>query len=365
MKKFCSTCGNQLELSQRLCTKCGTVNPFFVATFSFLSDQSDELEKLRFEKERIEKELAEKEEKQQEFIRQEQLKKEAEEAEILKLEKSEKEKQIKANLEVEKEQMSIKKEIMKRVKEESDQYKTETSSWMKEVKEELKQIEEDNKRLREEVASLSKLKQEAKTEVPNQAVLEKSSKEKRLAVSLIVILICLTSVLAFFYFTTKHSNEQTEIPLESKQEVMLEPINSDPIVVDTTLATDTATIAVDTFLTKEKELANNVLAKTESKAPASTEIKPVKVHDEFVLNEAKIKRDMVGKRISGCDIIINSSSEIENVASLVLVEKVASGNKKYKFTVSISQGGETYTASPYIYYNSVGGFIKIDGTTCE
>jgi len=293
------------------------------------------------------------------------LKKEAEEAERLKLEKSEKEKQIKENLELEKEQMNLKKEIMKRVKEESDQYKTETSGWMKEVKDELKQIEEDNKRLKEEVASLSKLKQPAKSEISDQYLAEKSSKEKRLAVSLVVILVCLTSVLAFFYFTTKHGDEQTEMPTESKQEVMLEPSGSELIVVDTTSTIDTATVAIDTVPTKVKESANNALAKTESKTPQPTEIKPVKTENEFVLNEVKIKRDMVGKRISGCDIIINSTSEIESVAGLVLVEKVASGNMKYKFTASIAQGGETYTASPYIYYTAAGVFIKIDGTNCE
>ena len=45
MKKFCSSCGNQLELSKRTCSECGAANPFFIARFSLLEDQSGELEK--------------------------------------------------------------------------------------------------------------------------------------------------------------------------------------------------------------------------------------------------------------------------------------------------------------------------------
>ncbi len=113
MKKSCTECGNQLELSQRLCTKCGAPNPFFTSAFSFLSDQSGELEKLRVEKERIEKELSEKEEQQAEFIRQEQLKKEAEDAEKLKIENEKRKNAKKSEAEREQFEKELKEEILK------------------------------------------------------------------------------------------------------------------------------------------------------------------------------------------------------------------------------------------------------------
>jgi hypothetical protein len=46
-----------------------------------------------------------------------------------------------------------------------------------------------------------------------------------------------------------------------------------------------------------------------------------------------------------------------------LVEK--SAYLKYKCTIKIKRGNETYTSSPYIYYTPDGTFIKVDGTSCE
>ena len=75
--------------------------------------------------------------------------------------------------------------------------------------------------------------------------------------------------------------------------------------------------------------------------------------------------DLVGKRLSGCDVTINTVSEIEHLDNLVLVEKLATSYLKYKCTVKVKQGNETYTSSPYIYYSPDGTFIKVDGTNCE
>ena len=126
MKKFCSTCGNQLELSQRFCSECGVVNPFFIPSFTLLADKTDTLEKLRLEKERIEKELAEHEAEQKEFEKQEQLKKEIEELEKQKQERAEKERLAREKAERERLEANLKKEIL-RVKEDTEQYKKETN----------------------------------------------------------------------------------------------------------------------------------------------------------------------------------------------------------------------------------------------
>lgn len=363
MKKFCSTCGNQLELSQRFCIKCGAVNPFFVSAFTFLSDQSDELEKLRLEKERIDKELAEKEEKQAEFMKQEQLRREAEESEKLKVERLEKERVKREQLELEKMESNLKEELL-RVKEETIQHQKETIDLVKEVREELIQIEEGNKRLKEEIAILSKAKfseREQATALPSvNTVAKKSSKEKGMIVSLLVVLLGLTSVLAFFYFTNRHDNQTIETPLVSQQEVLLQPANVTPDIMDTVAVKDSDAVNTDTVEIQTIKAAPVVVEpKTE------TEAAPPKPKVEFVLTEAKIVRDLIGKKISGCDIIIGSSAEIELVSNLTLVEKLPSGSLKYKFTAVIVQGSDTFTAVPYIYYTTGGAFIKIDGTNCE
>jgi hypothetical protein len=363
MKKFCSTCGNHLELSQRFCSQCGAVNPFFVSTFSFLSDQSEDLERLRLEKERIDKELAEKEERQAEFRKQEQLRREAEEAERLKLENQEKERLAKEQQERERIDLALKQELL-RVKEETELYRRTTSDWVQEVKQDLQQIGEDNKRLKEEVANLSKAGLSERSRPYSESentVTEKSPKTKGLMVSLFVVLLGLTSVLAFFYFTTRYDNTAIQTPVPQKQEVMLKPLDAQPVSIDTIASTDTTRVAVDTASTAQKTNVASIPT-AEIKTPSS---EPVKPKENFVLDEARVRKDLVGKRISGCDIIIGSASEIEQISGLVLVEKLSTGGQRYKFTAIIAQGKDNFTASPYIYYTSGGAFIKIDGTNCE
>jgi hypothetical protein len=88
-------------------------------------------------------------------------------------------------------------------------------------------------------------------------------------------------------------------------------------------------------------------------------------HVGFNLTPARVMGDLVGKKLSGCDITINSSSEINNIANIVLIEKLSASYFKYKCTVKIKQGTETYTASPYLYYSAEGSMIKVDGANCE
>jgi hypothetical protein len=360
MKKFCSKCGNHLELSQRFCSQCGAVNPFFVSTFSFLSDQSDELERLRLEKERIDKELAEKEEKQAEFRKQEQLRREAEETERMKIEDQEKERLAKEQQERDRVEQALKQELLK-VKEETELYKRETTDWVKEVRQGLQQIEQDNKQLKEDVANLSKAGKVV-SENANTTI-ERSPKTKGFMISLLVILFGLTSVLAFLYFTTRYDSTSVETSV-AKQQVMQKPVeNAQSVATDTVAATDTARLLVDTLARKAKT-AITPSPKTEMKVMVS-ETAPPQPKENFMLDEARIRKDLIGKRISGCDIIIGNASEIQQVNNLVLIEKLGSGNLRYRFTAIIAQGKDTYTASPYIYYNAAGAFVKLDGTNCE
>ena len=74
--------------------------------------------------------------------------------------------------------------------------------------------------------------------------------------------------------------------------------------------------------------------------------------------------DLNGKKISGCGVIIGSDAELKNVSNLVLVETTSSYNK-YKCTLKLTQGSDTYTAVPYLYYTDDGAIIKVDGTNCE
>jgi hypothetical protein len=105
--------------------------------------------------------------------------------------------------------------------------------------------------------------------------------------------------------------------------------------------------------------ADTIVALAQAVLP--TENKPV----VGVINEARIKHDLIGRKLSGCDIMLKSLSEIKAVSGLSLVEKMQSGFLKYKCTVKIDQDGEKFTASPYVYYTSRGEFLKIDGTNCE
>ncbi len=385
MKKFCSTCGNHLELSQRFCSECGAVNPFFVAAFTLLSDQSQSLEKLRIEKERIEKELSAKEDAQKEFERQEQLKRELEELEKQKAEQLEKERALRERLEREKIEASLKKEILQ-VKEEAEIAKKETIDLVREVRKEVKQeileIGQENKRLKHEVEILSKQIPEKSEPVayvasvvtpapveeqPEPAAaetVEQESSHNPLRV-LLGMVILLGAFLGYFYYTNIYSHQTAELT---------EP--------EVTTTTEAPTPEVITPPIEQQQVVDTVL---ESDAPAENTNppadEPVKVSPAVYnppaatppvenpkaksrITEAKVMADLNGKKISGCGVTIGYEADLNNLSNLVLVEK-SSNYTKYKCTIKLSHGDDTYTAVPYLYYTDDGMLTKIDGSNCE
>ena len=92
---------------------------------------------------------------------------------------------------------------------------------------------------------------------------------------------------------------------------------------------------------------------------------PVRNSNGFSISEEKVKTDLVGKKLSGCGVVINSYAEVEGLSNLVFIEKLGSGQLKYKCTARIAQGADNYTAVPYLYYSTDGILQKIDGTNCE
>ncbi len=385
MKKYCSSCGTQLELSKRYCVECGDVNPYFVPAFLLLSDQSDALEKLRLEKEKIERELLEKQEKQAEFIRQELLRKELEEDEWRTKEALAKEVSLQEAAEREKTENELKKEILQ-LKEEAELNKKETIGMLRVVRYELQQkIDNNNKQLKEEfeMANRQNLQATVPPVVPEvkvaavAAASSKATKRSTPVVAMILFALFLLAGVAYFYFNSSLSNkpnpETAFISVET-------PSLSAPVAADT-LKTETANSSlVDTTAAATKPLAE-VEASTQKTEPAiepATKSKtvsaanavfrepaPASAETTVRVTESKIRADIVGKKLSGCGITVNKRDEIEELGSLVLIETLPSGSLKYKFTAKIVQGEDTYNATPYIYYSSKGGFIKIDGTNCE
>ena len=385
MKKYCSSCGTQLELSKRYCVECGDVNPYFVPAFLLLSDQSDALEKLRLEKEKIERELLEKQEKQAEFIRQELLRKELEEDEWRTKEALAKEVSLQEAAEREKAENELKKEILQ-LKEEAELNKKETIGMLRVVRYELQQkIDNNNKQLKEEFELANRQNLQATVppvvpEVKVAAVAAPSSnatKTNTPAVAIILFALFLLAGAAYFYFNSSLPNN----PNPETAVISAETPSISASVAADTLKTETAAIpAVDTTAAKAEPLAEEkgsilkaepvIEPATKSNTVSATnavfhEPAPAKTETSMRVTESKIRADIVGKKISGCGITINKRDEIEELGSLVLIETLPSGSLKYKFSAKIVQGEDTYNATPYIYYTPKGGFIKIDGTNCE
>lgn len=404
MKKFCSTCGNQLELSQRFCGGCGAVNPFFVPAFTLLAEQKESLEKLRIEKERIEaekarieKELAEIELAQREVERQEQLRREVEELDRQKAERIEQERLLREQAEREKIEANLKKEIL-RVKEEAEQYKNETIDLVRkvrrEVKEEINHIEEENKKLKQEVQLLSQqlperieqattlqppvvnhtptplvatdepiAEQEPATTISYQAH-DSNNGFIKVALAATVLLLIGLGVF-YFYMRGNTGNEMAaNTPPHSSTAVI-----SGNKVVDTVLSDETPT-AHDSIPAANAPLAVSpaVLTATtqpaKTKAAVTTTTSTEKPAGNNALTVAKVKHDLTGRKISGCGITIGSQDELEQISNIVLVEKTGKYTR-YKCEVKITQDEDTYTAHPYLYYNTDGSFMKLDGTSCE
>ena len=99
---------------------------------------------------------------------------------------------------------------------------------------------------------------------------------------------------------------------------------------------------------------------------AKTSTRPgIPTTEQFDLTVSRAMDDLIGQKLSGCDIVVSSVSEINNISQPVFVEKLPSGYLKYKFNVTITRNNETHTSSPYIYYTFDGRFVKIDGADCK
>lgn len=385
MKKFCSTCGNQLELSQRFCAECGTVNPFFVPAFTLLSDQSQSLEKLRTEKDRIEKELHAKEDEQREFQKQEELRRQIADAEKQKNERLEQERIQREKEERERIEANLKNEIL-RVKEEALQYKEETIGLLREVRNEVKgeiqQIDEENKRLKQEVESLSKQKVEVvsplhtkeqneeepapQPEYENEAI----NSNKTFLRAVLGVVVLLAAFLAYFYFT--QINQEPESTLISEATSAEEVAPSLPQESESKV--DTLLVAAE-----NSEPAEPVAPVSQPVAPAPkiTEAAiaaPIKISPEpeakkniaakIAINVQKVSADLNGKRISGCGVTIGAGAELKQISNLILVTETPEYSK-YRCKAIIVQGTDTYTSSPYLYYSPTGELERIDGSNCE
>src|SRR5271167_2213025 len=107
MKKVCTRCGNQLNISERQCISCGAFNPFYIASFKSQRPATMEMEAL--------------------------------EEQLLATEAQE---------QLETAETGLKQEIL-RVKGETEQYKKQTLDTVNEMREELQHMDEENKRLKQ------------------------------------------------------------------------------------------------------------------------------------------------------------------------------------------------------------------------
>ncbi|MCS6933558.1 MAG: hypothetical protein NZM35_00220 [Chitinophagales bacterium] len=375
MKKFCGTCGAQLELSKRYCGECGQVNPFFVQSFSILADQAHDIEKLRAEKERIERELQEKEKEQEEFLRQEEIRRRAEEEERMRIEAIARE-QLRLEQEERRKAEAQLKEEIHHVKQEAERHKQVTLQIVNEVREEIQHLEEENKRLKKELEELAHKNAQVKNfaaPAPPPPVVElpdtpahthtkitperentlpppPQTKQAGPATHLKPFLIALPAILilaAWLYYHLKNLGLNEQVKNHSAQLAMNAPGAAAPDTLGP------VTPASPTVKENRKETP-----KTDIPATTNTT-------EPFRLTGERVAQDVVGKKISGCDITIRSIEEVRSVSPPVLIEQLSSGTVKYKCTLRVAQGDNSYVASPYLYYTPAGKFLKIDGTNCE
>lgn len=408
MKKFCSNCGNRLELSQKFCGECGETNPFFVPAFTILEDNSNEVEQLRLQKEKIELELQQKETQQAEFVRQKQLlelqaqlkngnntnitpeidsEKEALKREVdeLRAETQRHKQQLQSSIQQLKFELETREnEIANGLRQEIKQQQIQMQQLLLNEKdlvskhaEELKQRDIAEQELKQEIAALqqssaskienaeSKLtalelrlqllqqdndelrgKLEEKGILPviqsetivkrSETIVEKA--DKRIYWLIPVSIILLIGLFLFWISNRPSSNSpelSVHVPTDSILNVMVEAANT---------PADSSNIL-------------NSVTDTEPTDAEST--------NYFVLTTDKITRDLVGKKLSGCDISIAGINSIKDVHNVVCVETLSTGNMKFKFGTRIEQNGHVYKAQPYIYYTPEGRFLRLDATNCE
>lgn len=406
MKKFCSECGHPLEISKKFCSDCGTSNPFFSISHEIPSARASAIDTLRARKESIERELEEIEREQKEVQRKEKLRMEMEELERQRIVRLEKEKEIKERFEREGLEAVIKKEL-EQVKAETEQYKHQTNELLKELKGVVLQIDEENRKLKEEVQQITRTQvvvnqpiqlqpdivdeeietliqsveaepstdsiyEEEGTSKPNEEIQEVTGSSWRTGVGILLVLILIG---AGAYWYSVYRPETSIAPTEVRMEVAAS--NPEPETTsssETRPQTEEATVnTVEQTPTEatgaEKDMAEKPKSATkgmEVKVLPPIESKPEKEKTHFVLSEAKVKDDLIGKKLSGCGITLTGSSEIQSITNPVMIEDAtALGYIKYKLSLRLVQGGETYNVTPYLYYSPSGKFVKVDATNCE
>ena len=344
MKKFCSKCGSQLDLGKKACPECHAFNPFFIAGYTSSAPETPIVETKAHEEVTVTHEP----EIDNEIV-------------------------LAERLERERIDLSLKSELQ-RVKEETEQYKKETLDLVKDVKKELEDIDNENKLLKEKVKWLKSSRQvevaELNTAPPPPAKAKTDYSSKFIPVAALVLAILIA---AFSYFvlnsrsdsavnTTTNNVPATVTPTVKPQE------NKKPtptIVTASDSGHSQKLLAAITPAETKPAVSNNTLAANRPTTTITPAVMKPSSSAGFSLTASRVTGDLVGKRLSGCDITVNSASEIEHVDNLTLVEKLSASYLKYKCTVKIKQGSETYTSSPYMYYSAEGTFIKVDGTNCE
>lgn len=394
MKKFCSECGHPLEINKRFCSECGNANPFYSLSFEFTAVRTNTMEKLRQKRLTIERQLEEIEDERQELLKKDQLRREMAELEKQKADRQEKEKEIKEKFEREEIGAVLKKEIQQ-VKEEAEAYKHQTTELLKELRHVIVQIDEENKRLKEEVEHISKGQAtnsapsfSVETEVePTVAILaeeevapiaapkKKTSGNRKFIWGIVVILFLGATVFTYFrYFHSTDGSQQTAslAPSSSPTEVPT-PIEatSAPITpTNTEQNVSPKAVQSEAPLTAANEIKTKVEAPKEKAIPTPSVTAPISEKKSsksvFHLTKLTAKKDLVGKKLSGCGITLQNTNEVKDISEPVLVENsAASGFVKYKMSVTVTQDGETYNVTPYVYYSPSGQFIKIDAANCE
>ncbi|MCW5907715.1 MAG: hypothetical protein KIS94_07650 [Chitinophagales bacterium] len=395
MKKFCSECGHPLEISKKFCSDCGNANPFFTLSLEIPNARSGAIDTLLARKESIEKELEEIKREQEENLRKEKFRAEMEELERQRMARMEKEKEIKERFEREKIEAVFKKELQQ-VKEENEQYKKQTTDLLKELRQVIFQIDEENRKLKEEVLQIAKAQPvqtsvEEKTvavvaeeifvppTVEEMAVAQENSlaemheEEKPvsanntvkwgLAVVLFLALVS-TATLAHFYFSQQTDNTPKATAIEqqpvSEPEPAVLPVATEEPVAET--ENHTATIT-------SEPASTSAIPATDKPVTATTPVvaeKPKEKSAAFSLSVLQARTDLIGQKLSGCGITLSTVSEVQNISNPVLVENsAASGYLKYKLTMNVTQGGETYYVTPYLYYSPAGKFMRVDASNCE
>lgn len=228
-------------------------------------------------------------------------------------------------------------------------------------------IEQEKKLLQEEICLVNKqIVHEPAPLIPNNISvesIEQTPEKQNRNISSVVLLLSVISIgiaLSYFYFTSIYKNGSSSTTTTTSSPAQ------QPSAKEETAKTNSVSSTENTTPT-QTDVAEHANSNVPS-IPATNAVYNVPrtgTENSLRITESKVRNDLVGKKISGCGVTINSSDEVEQLGNLVFVETLPSGYKKYKFTAKIIQHGEAYTAVPYIYYTAKGGFIKIDGTNCE